>query len=288
MAAINYFLFSIALAILAVVYRRTRRASNLPHPPGPPGLPIVGNLFDSPKEHAWITYWQWSKDYGKHFLPSSRVELTRIIGQIPTSSDSIYSATMSSSSTPTQSPRICWRSVGRPTQRDLCSPCWQICGSSNIYSLPWLICCVKMSIRLEYHFIEVRGAVEERSTGIPTRAWPTIGQAVSPDDYEGDPSPPTVDSRQPGRPFESLQTVSPRVLEDSRFLTIIQVGRCSYSWYRIRARHPRRQRSIHCRCEDCRGVLFRMHVPRVLPGGHLSLQYVKLSPVAALINSLSQ
>lgn len=62
-----YALLSLAVAACAVLSRRFfRSTSNLPHPPGPPGLPILGNLFDRPKEHAWITYRNWSQQYGEH------------------------------------------------------------------------------------------------------------------------------------------------------------------------------------------------------------------------------
>ncbi|KAI0061731.1 cytochrome P450 [Artomyces pyxidatus] len=36
----------------------------LPHPPGPRPLPIIGNLFDLPKEASWLTYTEWAKTYG--------------------------------------------------------------------------------------------------------------------------------------------------------------------------------------------------------------------------------
>lgn len=59
-------LLSVA-ATTAVVYHRIRRASNLPRPPGPPGLPLIGNLLDIPKEYSWVTYREWSRQYGELF-----------------------------------------------------------------------------------------------------------------------------------------------------------------------------------------------------------------------------
>lgn len=32
-------------------------------PPGPKRLPVIGNVFDIPKDFAWITYQKWSKEY---------------------------------------------------------------------------------------------------------------------------------------------------------------------------------------------------------------------------------
>ena len=36
----------------------------LPYPPGPRPLPLIGNLFDIPKEFSWLTYTHLSKKYG--------------------------------------------------------------------------------------------------------------------------------------------------------------------------------------------------------------------------------
>ena len=51
------------LGISYVLFRRTRHSTALP--PGPPPLPIVGNAFHMPKEHPWIEYAEWAKQYGE-------------------------------------------------------------------------------------------------------------------------------------------------------------------------------------------------------------------------------
>ena len=57
--AISLFLY------LLVKYRDRGRRKGLSYPPGPPSWPIIGNLFDIPKEKPWITYTEMSKKYGR-------------------------------------------------------------------------------------------------------------------------------------------------------------------------------------------------------------------------------
>jgi hypothetical protein len=55
-------LVSSLAAFLAIRDRQKRRG--LPYPPGPRPLPLVGNLFDIPKEFSWLSYTQLSKEHG--------------------------------------------------------------------------------------------------------------------------------------------------------------------------------------------------------------------------------
>ena len=41
-----------------------RRCAGLSYPPGPRPSPIIGNLFDIPKDSSWLQYTQLSKKYG--------------------------------------------------------------------------------------------------------------------------------------------------------------------------------------------------------------------------------
>ncbi len=60
--AIGSFTF---LSIL-YVYRKSRPSSILP--PGPPQAPVVGNLFQMPKERPWLKFAEWTEQYGKGYL----------------------------------------------------------------------------------------------------------------------------------------------------------------------------------------------------------------------------
>ena len=53
--------FSVAAFLAIRVYQRKGR---LPYPPGPRPLPLVGNLFDIPKEFSWLSYVELSKKHG--------------------------------------------------------------------------------------------------------------------------------------------------------------------------------------------------------------------------------
>ena len=61
-------LFDVLLAVVgaclvkALILRKTRSTAL---PPGPKGLPVIGNVFDMPKSHDWITFTEWNKRYGE-------------------------------------------------------------------------------------------------------------------------------------------------------------------------------------------------------------------------------
>ena len=57
---------SFSLLSVLYVYRKSRPSSVLP--PGPPQAPIVGNLFQMPKEHPWLKYAEWTEQYGKNYV----------------------------------------------------------------------------------------------------------------------------------------------------------------------------------------------------------------------------
>jgi hypothetical protein len=61
--AIDCLAFFTFLYLLIAIHDHRRRRG-LSYPPGPPLRPVIGNLFDVPKEGPWIAYTDMSKKYG--------------------------------------------------------------------------------------------------------------------------------------------------------------------------------------------------------------------------------
>ena len=64
--------FFVTVALLAAAWllhrRLSRNPKGLPLPPGPKPYPIIGNLFDVPREAAWKGFAKWSDTYGQSLL----------------------------------------------------------------------------------------------------------------------------------------------------------------------------------------------------------------------------
>ena len=58
------------LGLWATSARKSRSNPNrLPLPPGPKGYPVVGNLFQMPREKKWLLYDRWFQSYGEgHYI----------------------------------------------------------------------------------------------------------------------------------------------------------------------------------------------------------------------------
>ena len=48
--------------------RDYQKRQGLPYPPGPRPLPLIGNLFDVPREFSWLTFARLSKKHGKFYF----------------------------------------------------------------------------------------------------------------------------------------------------------------------------------------------------------------------------
>jgi len=61
--ALDFLAASLSLYVLVTFCGHITRRGH-PYPPGPLSWPIVGNLFDVPKEAPWIAYRDMCKKYG--------------------------------------------------------------------------------------------------------------------------------------------------------------------------------------------------------------------------------
>ncbi|KAJ3478240.1 hypothetical protein NLI96_g9897 [Meripilus lineatus] len=75
--------------ILIAVFTRLVHKYPRRHPPGPKGLPVLGNILDIPKEDAWRTYAEWSRQ----FVGTSMV----ILNTAQTASDILEKRSLTSS-----------------------------------------------------------------------------------------------------------------------------------------------------------------------------------------------
>ena len=57
-------LFSIATFVW-YSRRGPRNPENLPYPPGPKPLPLIGNVYDVPRDVPWKVFEEWGRKYGK-------------------------------------------------------------------------------------------------------------------------------------------------------------------------------------------------------------------------------
>lgn len=64
LSAILAAIIALLVGVVSITNSKRKTTSSLPLPPGPKPLPVIGNVHQAPKSHAWRTYLQWSKEYG--------------------------------------------------------------------------------------------------------------------------------------------------------------------------------------------------------------------------------
>ena len=62
----DYLAILATLVLTAFIHIRIRKRSRPTLPPGPKKLPLLGNLFDLPASHEWLTYAKLCKEYGMY------------------------------------------------------------------------------------------------------------------------------------------------------------------------------------------------------------------------------
>jgi hypothetical protein len=55
----------VATAIVLAVFRKRWTSKHPPYPPGPKGYPIIGNVFDFPKDQVWEGLARMAQEYGE-------------------------------------------------------------------------------------------------------------------------------------------------------------------------------------------------------------------------------
>ena len=62
----DYLAILASIVLTAFIHVKIRKRSTLPLPPGPKKLPLLGNLFDFPTSHEWLTYAKLCKEYSMY------------------------------------------------------------------------------------------------------------------------------------------------------------------------------------------------------------------------------
>jgi hypothetical protein len=59
-----HILVLVSSVVVFLAIRDYQRRQGLPYPPGPRPLPLIGNIFDIPKEFSFLSFIQLSKKHG--------------------------------------------------------------------------------------------------------------------------------------------------------------------------------------------------------------------------------
>jgi hypothetical protein len=65
LTSILHILVLVSSVVVFLAIRDHQRRRGLPYPAGPRPLPLIGNIFDIPKEFSFLSFIQLSKKHGK-------------------------------------------------------------------------------------------------------------------------------------------------------------------------------------------------------------------------------
>ncbi|KAJ3724070.1 cytochrome P450 [Lentinula raphanica] len=85
MTILNTIFFPVAILSALWVIKTIRLRSKLP--PGPPGLPILGNVLQLPRSQPWLTFDNWTKQYGPIFYLNIAGQDTIVLGRHKAATD---------------------------------------------------------------------------------------------------------------------------------------------------------------------------------------------------------
>ena len=72
----------VSFLVAFVVIRDYQRRRGLPYPPGPRPFPLIGNLFDIPKEFSWLSYTELSKKHGMIYFAAKELLIEHMTGNV--------------------------------------------------------------------------------------------------------------------------------------------------------------------------------------------------------------
>ena len=64
METLTFTRVALAVLLLYLLQRLVSSRRRAPLPPGPKGIPFIGNVFQWPSEHQWLTFTRWGDTYG--------------------------------------------------------------------------------------------------------------------------------------------------------------------------------------------------------------------------------
>ncbi|KAI0076590.1 cytochrome P450 [Panus rudis PR-1116 ss-1] len=68
LAAFDIFAIISTIFAIGLIHHWRSLDKRSKYPPGPPGYPVIGNVNDIPQHEAWLTFAEWSRQYGSDII----------------------------------------------------------------------------------------------------------------------------------------------------------------------------------------------------------------------------